>query len=56
MNHDGIVNVTDITLLISCVLNDGNDAVCDECGDLNGDGLINVTDVTLLINKVLGEM
>ena len=56
VNHDGIVNVTDITLLISCVLNDGNDAVCDECGDVNGDGLINVTDVTLLINKVLGEM
>ena len=50
LNGDGVANVTDVTLLINCIL----DASGDEACDLNGDGVINVTDVTLLINIVLG--
>ena len=55
VNHDGIINVTDVTLLISRVLNDANDAVCDICADMNDDGVINITDVTMLISKVLNS-
>ena len=55
VNHDGVINVTDVTMLISRVLNDSSDVVCDICADMNGDGVINVTDVTLLIAKVLNN-
>ena len=52
VNHDGLINVTDVTLLINYVVNEGGDA-CPICADLNGDGNINVTDVTLLISKAI---
>ena len=52
VNHDGIVNITDVTMLIGYVLNSGGSA-CQICGDMNGDGNINVTDVTMIIAKVL---
>lgn len=54
VNHDGIVNVTDITELIAAVLDNG-EGVCPDCADLTGDGLINITDVTELINMVLNS-
>ena len=54
MNHDRIVNVTDITVLISAVLNNG-EGVCPVCADVASDGLINVTDITTLINMVLNS-
>ena len=52
VNHDGLINVTDVTLLINYVVNEGGDA-CPICADLNGDGNINVTDVTMLISKAI---
>ena len=51
VNHDGIINVTDITVLIAAQLN--NTEVCPICSDITGDGLVNVTDITELINMVL---
>lgn len=54
VNHDRIVNVTDITVLISAVLNNG-EGVCPVCADVASDGLINVTDITTLINMVLNS-
>ena len=55
LNHDGVVNVTDVTLLIAAVLNN-SDNVCAICADMNEDGQINVTDVTMLISKVLASV
>ena len=54
VNHDGFVNVTDITVLIAAVLNNG-EGVCPICADLTGDGQINVTDITTIINIVLNS-
>ena len=50
VNHDGAVNITDVTVMINAVVNDAE--VCPICSDINGDGNINITDVTLLINLV----
>ena len=49
VNGDGLVNITDVTALITAVLNE----IRVSNGDLNGDGLINITDVTALITIVL---
>ena len=53
VNHDGQVNITDVTLLISMALNEtGAD---NPAADVNGDGIINITDVTTLISLVLNN-
>lgn len=54
VNHDGYVNVTDVTMLIDYILGN-NDTACVGCSDVNGDGLINVTDVTALIAQILNS-
>ena len=54
MNHDGVVNVTDVTTLISSVLGAGTE-VCEICADFNGDGVVNITDVTLLISMLMNN-
>ena len=53
VNHDGLLNLTDVTLLIAHLMDSTNNTICDICSDVNGDGLTNVTDVTYLINKVM---
>lgn len=53
VDHDGVVNVTDVTTLIYMVLTGDLEYGCNICGDINGDSIIDVTDVTLLINYVL---
>ena len=54
VNNDGLVNITDVTLLIGYVLNDEGGIVIENA-DLNNDGDINITDVTLLISQVLND-
>lgn len=54
VNGDGLVNITDVTLLIGWLLNNGIIDVGElPAADVNGDGLINITDVTRLIEIVL---
>jgi len=56
VNHDGIVDVNDVTKLITRVLATGKIDDCfDSEADLNGDGIIDVNDVTALINLVLSK-
>ena len=55
VNHDGRLMVSDVTMLISYVLNSGNGDACPICADVNGDGFYSVSDVTALISKVLGQ-
>jgi hypothetical protein len=54
VNHDGDVNVTDVTNLIAYILGD-NDVACPECADFDGNGIINVADVTTLIAYILAQ-
>lgn len=49
VNNDGVVNITDVTLLISATMNESYGSINTDNADLNGDGVINITDVTLLI-------
>jgi hypothetical protein len=49
LNHDGMLNVLDIVLMVNMVLDDGYDGVAD----MNGDGVINVLDIVTLINTIL---
>ena len=50
VNHDGVVNITDVTAIINAVVS--NAEVCPICADMNDDGSVNITDVTSLINYV----
>ena len=54
INSDGLVNVADVTLLISIVLNSNSDYEMSNV-DLNNDNVVNVADVTALINIVLNN-
>ena len=51
VNDDGVIDVTDVTMLINAILGQ----IQIEGGDLNGDGNVDVTDVTTEINIVLGS-
>ena len=51
VNGDGVVNVTDATIMINMIL--GTVTPDTTVADLNGDGVINVTDVTALVNIIL---
>lgn len=61
VNKDGVVNITDVTALVSIVLDDDMEepfiwpAYDHVAADVNGDGIVNVTDVTILVGIVLGE-
>ena len=49
INNDSILNVQDIVLMITLIL----DGEYDECGDVNSDGTINVQDVVIFVNIIL---
>ena len=53
-NHDNVVDIDDVTLMIARVLGaeDGS-ACCPICGDVNSDGAIDINDVTSVINFLL---
>ena len=52
VNHDGSVNIADVTTLIDLLLG-GNVDACQTCADVNGDESVNIADVTALIDKLL---
>ena len=49
VNSDGVVNISDINVLINMILN-GNNATG---GDVNGDGMVNISDINAVINIIL---
>jgi hypothetical protein len=53
VNHDGKVNIADVTALINGLLNQS--VPCEICGDVNGDQTINIADATALINMLLNK-
>jgi len=55
VNHDGIIDIIDVTVLIDRVLaSKAIDGCCDICADVNDDGVVDIIDVTALIDMVLG--
>ena len=52
-NNDGIVNVVDVVLMVSLIL-DSNSAY-NECGDVNDDGILNVVDIVAVVSIILGS-
>ena len=53
VNHDGQVNITDVTTLISMIMSDNTSGNPE--ADVNSDGNVNITDVTTLITMVMGS-
>ena len=53
VNHDGDVNIADVTALIDHLLGLASNT-CEICADINGDNEINIADVTTLIDRLLG--
>lgn len=52
VNGDGIVNISDVTMLIDHLLSAGTE-INERAADMNGDGVINISDVTALIDYLL---
>jgi len=52
VDHDGNVTITDVTVLIDCLLGSQEDA-CLICADVDLDGKVTITDVTELIDMLL---
>ena len=55
LNHDGIVDVADVTALIEFVLGYKAENMDYEGADMDGNGVYDVGDVTALIHVVLGQ-
>jgi hypothetical protein len=55
VNHDGYVNIDDVTALIDYLLEvDGR--ACPYCANVNCDSTVNIVDVTYLIDILLGNI
>lgn len=55
LNSDGLVNVTDVTILINLLANGNPSASEYPTADMDGNGYVNITDATILINEVLNS-
>ena len=53
VNHDGLVNITDVTMTVNYILTDSTDGFFIEQADVNGDASVDITDVTSLVNLIL---
>ena len=52
LNGDGVVNITDVAVLLDCLAGAGTANGADT--DLNGDGTTNITDVAALLDWLAG--
>ena len=56
VDHDGIVNITDVVMCVDYVLGGEPGNFFDDRADMNGDGIVNITDVVLIVDTVLGAI
>ena len=49
VNKDGVVNISDVTFLIDCILGDKQNMDCD----INQDGTVNISDISILIDLII---
>ena len=55
VNHDGHVNLKDVSDLINYLLTEDASAICQDCADVDGDTHVSVADVAALIQKLLSD-
>lgn len=55
MNGDGIVDITDVNILINIILGKTEAKEIEGNTDINDDYVIDITDVNLLLNIILGK-
>ena len=55
VNHDGRVNIGDVTTLINYLLGGDETIACPICANVNGDNIVSIGDVTALINRLLSS-
>ena len=53
VNHDGMVNIGDVTTLIDYLLSHDSSGCCLICADVDGNDEVNIADVTTLIDILL---
>ncbi|MBO4850843.1 MAG: BspA family leucine-rich repeat surface protein [Prevotella sp.] len=53
VNHDGDVNVVDVTMTVSHILGQSADNFHIENADMNGDNVVNVTDVMFIVDLIM---
>ena len=56
VNHDGYVNMSDVTSIISYILNKAPSPFYMNEADVNADGWVNISDVTAIINIILHKV
>jgi hypothetical protein len=52
INHDTLINISDVIALISILTGNPMNNACEICADVNGDDAVNITDATTLINTL----
>ena len=55
VDANGVINVTDVMLIVENILGGYNPIFLEDRADINGDGIINVTDAQLVVNIILTE-
>lgn len=55
VNGDGLVNITDVVVLVDYVLGVENPVFIISNADINDDKAINIADVTMLVNIIIGN-
>jgi hypothetical protein len=55
VNHDGFVNVTDVSLSVNYILGNIPPVFYKENADVDQDNEINITDITNLVNLILTQ-
>ena len=56
VNGDGIVDVTDINLMVNKILGKQAEPFIAQAADINNDGKIDVTDINEVVNMILGKI
>ena len=51
VNRDGVVNITDVNVVINVILNGWT----SEAADVNGDKTVNIADINAIINEILNN-
>jgi hypothetical protein len=54
VNHDGTLSISDVTMLIDCLLQDNITNCCPICSDVDGNKELGIGDVTVLVDILLG--
>ena len=55
VNDDGIINIADVTSILSIMAGNQSDSLIREAADVNDDGAINVADVTSVLSIMAGN-